>query len=75
MTITIDHINEEAMKKLINECSIRVIDHCEQMEEGLFSISLNENVILKTFSEDIMIDLGGNKCFLDQNEFFSIIIE
>lgn len=77
MTITIDHINEEAMKKLINECSIRVIDHCEQMEEGLFTISLNENAILKAFGEDsgVMVDLGGNKCFLDQNEFFTIIIE
>lgn len=75
MTITIDHINEESMKKLINECSIRVIDHCEQMEEGLFTISLNENAILKTFGEDVMVDLGGNKCFLDQNEFFTIMIE
>ena len=76
MTITIDHINEEAMKKLINECSIRVIDHCEQMEEGLFTISLNECVILKTFGDDgVMIDLAGNKCFIDQDDFFTIIIE
>lgn len=75
--ITIEHINEEAMKKLINECSVRVFNHCEQMEEGLFTCGLNENAILKVFSEDsgIMVDLGGNKCFIDQNDFFTIIIE
>lgn len=75
MTITIEHINEEAMNELINECTIRVIDSCQQMEEGLFSITLNENAILKTLGDELLIDLCGNKCFLSQNDFFSIIIE
>lgn len=76
MTITIEHINEEAMKKLIDECTIRVIDSCEQMEEGLFTITLNENALLKTFGQEgLMVDLGGNKCFLEHNDFFTITIE
>lgn len=76
MTITIEHINEEALKKLINECTIRVIDSCEQMEEGLFTITLNENALLKTFGQEgLMVDLGGFKCFLNQDDFFTITIE
>ena len=76
MKITIDHINEKAMKKLIDECTIRIFDHCEQMEEGLFTCGLNENAILKVFgNEGLMVDLGGNKCFIDQDDFFTIIIE
>lgn len=76
MTITIEHINEESMRQLIEECTIRVIDSCEQMEEGLFTITLNENALLRTFGDDVLlIDLAGNKCFISQNDFFTIIIE
>lgn len=75
MNIAIEHINELAMNKLIEECGFRVIDNAVQLEEGLFSINLNENVILKTFDEDVMIDLGGKKCFLGQDDFFTITIE
>ena len=75
MTITIEHINEEAMKNLINECTIRVIDSCEQVEEGLFIITLNENTILKTLGDEVLIDLGGNKCFISKDDFFTITIE
>lgn len=75
MTITIEHINEEAMKQLINECTIRVIDSSQQMEEGLFTITLNENAILKTLGDEVLIDLGGNKCIISENNFFTIIIE
>ena len=75
MIIIIDHINEKAMKKLVNECTVRVFDHCEQMEEGLFTCGLNENVILKTYGDGgVMIDLAGNKCFIDQDDFFTITI-
>ena len=75
MTITIGHINEETMKKLINECTIRVIDRCERVEEGLFIITLNENTILKTLGDEVLIDLGGNKCIINENDFFTIMIE
>lgn len=76
MNIAIEHINEEAMNNLIDSCGLRVIDNAVQLEEGLFSINLNENVILKTFGEDgVMVDLAGNKCFLEQNDFFTITIE
>lgn len=75
MTITIEHINELALRKLIEECTIRVIDSCEQMEEGLFTISLNENALLRTLGDTVLIDLAGNKCFIGQNDFFTIIIE
>lgn len=77
MNIAIEYINELAMNKLIKECGLRVIDNAVQLEEGLFSINLNENVIMKSYgvTNCVMIDLGGNKCFLEQNDFFTITIE
>lgn len=75
MTITIEHINEEAMNKIIEECGIKAIDKFVQLEEGLFSINMNENVIMKTYPEEIMFDFKGNKSFISRDDFFTITIE
>lgn len=75
MTITIEHINELAVEQLINECSIRIFKSCVHMEEGLYTCVLNENAIIKTLGDEVLIDLGGNKCFLNKSDFFTITIE
>ena len=75
MTITIEHLNREALKRLIDEQGLEIIETINQEEEGLYECILSDKALLTTHIDYInVLGLGKGNATINNDEYFTIII-
>lgn len=75
MGITIYGLSEKALERLRNDCGARIFygDPFET-HEGVYEVIINESAIIKICVDMVVIDLGGRKSYIADNEFFSMTV-
>lgn len=76
MTITIEHLNREALERLIDKQGLEIIETINQEEEGLYECILSDKAMISTHIDYINVfGLGKGFTTINKDEFFTIIIE
>lgn len=77
MGITIYGLSERALERLQNECGARIFygDPFERGDVyGVYDVVINESAIIKICVDMIVLDLGGRKSYIANNEFFTMTV-
>lgn len=76
MTITIEHLNKEALERLIDDQGLEIIETINQEQEGLYECILSNKALITTHIDYInILGLGKGNTTINNDEYFTIVIE